>query len=693
MNEDLIHRAAEWAGVLPAYHDLSGTEHFTPLETKLTFLSAMGLDTNEDALNALLEDIELGGQQQALPDHLIIRANHPTDLPWRGPAQAYSLVGEDGTGLHITAEEAHKLPALMMGYYALSYENQTCTLFVAPARAPSVEDITGHERVWGITSGFYGLRSSRNTGIGDFEDLACLAEIAGAHGASFLGINPVHSLGTDTGTFSPYSPSHRRLLNTRHIAIDQIAELPLCDAAQKLLSDQSDATTGIRNSTHVDHGAVADSLLPVLHELFETLETAPQAVARKKAFDDFLIDSGKTVWDHAIFEELSYHHGPDWRSWPSALQSPNSEEVQLFARESSQSIRFHCYLQWVARQQLTQAQRRGRAAGMGLGLYTDLAVGVVPGGAETWMQADVFAHGVSLGAPPDFFNASGQRWNLAPMNPLYLRQKSFAPFIETIRAALTGAGMMRIDHVLGLQRSFWMPDDSNQPGAYVSYPRDILIAIIKIEATRAGAVVVGEDLGVIPDGLRAELDASGLYGCSVMLFERNDDGSFATGSEYRERSIACIGTHDTPTISGYWNGADISARVSAGQIDENEASHRHNERIAERERFCALTNLQCDCNGPDAAIDDGMRVALHKELAKSHAALVAVQLEDILGQVEQPNMPGTTTEYPNWRIKYATPIEDLKTHQGLEEIATTMARGRLGQDPDETENTLFEDTA
>lgn len=693
MNEDLINRAADWAGILPAYHDLSGVEHFTPLETKRAFLSALGLDTSDIALSEFLEDIRLEEEQRALPHHLVIRANQATDIPWRGAAQAYSITGEDGTDLQIPAEDAHKTPSLMLGYYELSTESETCTLFVAPDRAPSVQDITGHERVWGITAGFYGLRSERNAGIGDYEDLASLAEIAGAHGASFLGINPVHSLGTDPNTFSPYSPSHRRLLNTRHIAVDQIDELAFCDEAQALLTHHADTTNEARNSTHIDHKAASDSLLPVVRALFLTLETDPRAETRKRVFERFLDEAGATVWDHAIFDELSYQHGPDWRAWPTELQSLDSQSVRDFAKENTEPIRFHCYLQWIARLQLTQAQRRGRAAGMGLGLYTDLAVGVVPGGAETWMQADAFAQGVSLGAPPDFFNASGQRWNLAPMNPVYLRQISFAPFIETIRAALTGAGMMRIDHVLGLQRSFWIPDDTDLPGAYVAYPRDILLAIIKIEATRAGAVVVGEDLGVIPDGLRAELDASGLYGCSVMLFERNDDGSFAAGQDYRKRSIACIGTHDTPTISGYWNGADIAARIAAGLMNEDEASRSHDERVTERERFCALSNVHSACSGAEVAMDDRMRLALHSELANCSAELVAVQLEDILGQEEQPNMPGTTTEYPNWRIKYTVPVEELKTDYGLEQISTMMARGRLRLPPDGAETNTLEETA
>ena len=409
----------------------------------------------------------------------------------------------------------------------------------------------------------------------------------------------------------------------------------------------------------------------VLEALFRaTIETDGPAAADLAAWRS---GPGCALEWFAVFEAIARVHGPDWRAWPGALQAIDSPDVQRFASENARSVRYHAWLQRVAGQQLAEARAAAGDAGMAFGLYLDLAAGVRPGGADTWAAPACFARGVSLGAPPDAFSPDGQTWNLAPFSPPGLRAAAYRPFIGMLRAAMSHAGIVRIDHVLGLNRSFWVPE-SGAPGGYVRYPLEPLLALVRIEAARAGCIVVGEDLGSVPRGLRERLAGAGLLGCAVMQFE-SDESGFRPPRHYRPASLASAGTHDTPTVKGWWSGRDIELRHRLGRITAKDRTAALAARTAERSALCRLLLQEghaatgLDPAAPPLEADDAIVVAVHALLAGAGSSLLAVQLDDALGIVEQQNLPGTIDEHPNWRRRYPVAVEALADDPGLAAIA------------------------
>ncbi|MGH6912391.1 MAG: 4-alpha-glucanotransferase, partial [Geminicoccales bacterium] len=373
--------------------------------------------------------------------------------------------------------------------------------------------------------------------------------------------------------------------------------------------------------------------------------------------------------------------GGSWRLWPEPYRDPHSAEVARFAAAHRDRVAFFAWLQWLADEQLAQAQRRA-AAVMPIGLYLDLAIGVDPDGAEAWAQRDSIVDGASLGAPPDEFNEGGQNWGLAPLAPRALRDQAYAPLISTLRRAMRHAGALRIDHILGLQRSFWWPANG-APGAYVQQPLDDLLGIVALESHRHRCVVVGEDLGTVPEGLRRSLSEAGLLGCSVLYFEREPDGAFRPGARYRSSSVASNGTHDLPTLAGWWAGRDIDWRERLGLHKEPlQAELERLDRIEERRallRLLAAEGLLPDGVAPDdppATIPWRVVEALHRVLARSPAELMALQIADALGRIEQANLPGTIDRHPNWRRRLDRSVAGIGRARRLETLAAAIRNER-----------------
>lgn len=660
MSDDDIRRLADLAGILPRYHDLSGTGHETPMETFRALLAAMRLDP--DAAADIAHGMDAARAERALPVTAVVAAGEPAALWGTGPVGDWHVTLEDGTDVGGHAEHELHLPPLPMGYHRLVAGGHETLLIAAPRQAPSAVDLTGRHRIWGVTGAIYALRSARNHGVGDFADLAAVGETWAAEGADFIGINPLHALGAATGVYSPYSPSHRGLLNPRHIALDAIPDFPF------------QAGSGTENDGDIDYERAAQQSNTALTRAFEgggfdshMDEVAAFRTARGAALERF-----------CLFEAISLRHGPDPNQWPDDLKQADAPGVAAFAAAHAREVDYHVYLQWLADRQLSATQARLTDAGMALGLYMDLAVGVRHDGAEPWARPDIFARGASLGVPPDAFNPAGQEWGLAPINPQGLAAAGFRPLIETLRAAMRHAGMIRVDHAIGLMRCFWVPD-GGLPGAYVRYPLDVLLAIIRLEATRQGCLVIGEDLGVVPDGLRHELYESGLYGVSVMQFEREgEDASYRKPEHYPVRGLASFGTHDTPTFAGYWKGVDIEERLRLGQLDETEAGWARDGRAWDRHqllvalRDAGLLPDGADPDQPQADADLPLGIAMHSLLAGTASELCAVQIDDALLSARQPNFPGTTTEYPNWRVPMACTVEDLADRPGVKAVAAVM---------------------
>ncbi|MFD1342490.1 4-alpha-glucanotransferase [Litorisediminicola beolgyonensis] len=611
-------------GILPGYTDATGARHDTTPETRDGLLAAMGFAPASEA--EAEEALATLPAPDTLPEWVISEAGSAPvlDIP---EGQDWQIFLENGEGDEGTGPE---LPALPIGRHRLESGGATCWILSAPGSLPLPD------RGWGLMVPLWGLRDAATGGIGDYRDLARMAEGAARHGAGFLGINPVHAgFPSDETAFSPYTPSHRRRLSTLHIAtgmqrpesgrlIDYYTEIPAQNAA--------------------------------LEGVFER--------AALTGFLPWLAEEGEALTRFATHQALSEIHGPYWNTWPAALQDPESPETRQAAREMAERLRFHAWQQFEAERQLDAAQARARAAGMTQGLYLDLAVGTHPHGAETWEDRASFASGASLGAPPDAFARDGQNWNLAPFNPAHLIATGFQALAETLRRQLRFSGLLRIDHILGFERAFWVPDGA--PGAYVQMPREAMLAVARIEAARAGASIVGEDLGNIPEGLGEAMARSGILGCRVSIFEQHwGEDRFRAPGDYTEAAIASFSTHDLPTWTGWRGAREIEARRLIGVTSETDADWLSGERTAEVERFDRLS-----AGYSDAVPDSAER--MHATLAAAASRLVAVQAENVLEVTEQPNLPGTTIQYPNWRQRLPKGPEALAADPRLARTAAIL---------------------
>jgi 4-alpha-glucanotransferase len=416
---------------------------------------------------------------------------------------------------------------------------------------------------------------------------------------------------------------------------------------------------------------IRDRLLEILFERYCTVRGRLEA---SRDFSSFVEEGGENLRLFALYEAVSEAHGPDWRRWPASLQDPHAPGAVSFATQNEERVGFHCWLQWIADRQLAGAHKKAMAAGMALGLYLDIPVGSRPGGAESWAQPEAIASGVSLGAPPDAFSPQGQNWNLAPYSPEGLRRMQYHPISRMLRAAMRHAGMVRIDHALGLSRSFWICESGSASG-YVRYPLEALLAVIAIEAERSRTIVIGEDLGLVAPEFREKLQHAGLFGCAVMQFERDREGRFHDPRAWRAMSLGSFGTHDTPTFEGFRQARDIEwgRRLSRGSLeDPAEVKARRHRALARLFGSMGIGEASAGDDAP-SCVD-----TMHDALARSGSSIVAAQLDDVLGAVEQQNLPGTINEHPNWRRRCRLPVEKLAGAQSLSRLGKIMGGSGRG---------------
>jgi len=584
--------------------------------------------------------------------------------------------GQDGRALELPLPQAgpgyHRLRLLHRGQAVCE-----SVLAIAPERCYLPPGLAGDGRVWGPSVQLYAVRSERNWGIGDFSDLIVLLEQWAARGASVVGLNPLHALFLDRpGHASPYSPSSRLFLNVLYLDVERIEDMQACEAARALVRSpgfQAELQR-LRGEELVDYPAVAAlklRVLSLLHESFRARHTQASD-ARLAAFHRFRAEGGEELARHALWEALQERMAREqpqawgWPAWPEGYRRPDAGEAARFRAERADRIEFFEYLQWQADLQLGAVAARAEALGLEVGLYGDLAVSIDRGGSDAWAHQDLYALEASIGAPPDAFNMKGQNWGLPPPIPVRLREHAYAPFIAMLRRNMRHMGALRIDHVMALMRLYWIaPGGDARNGAYVHYPLEDLLGLLALESQRHRCMVVGEDLGTVPEALRSALDEIGVLSYRLLLFERDAAGYFRPPSAYPERALVAASTHDLPTLAGFWEGRDVMLRESLGLFPSEEA--RREEVVARAEaRARLLLLLEREGLLPEGATADPQSLpemtpalarALHALLARTPCKLMVVQMEDVLGMPEQANLPGTTDEHPNWRRRLELSLE------------------------------------
>ncbi|HUN41198.1 MAG TPA: 4-alpha-glucanotransferase [Acetobacteraceae bacterium] len=673
MNDEALRDLARRAGIAVEWQDYASRAHVVSPDSLRRILSALRLpaSTRGDlassrrllAKRATLAD---------LPPLITATAGRPTrlDLGASEPLSA-KLVPERAAPRDLTLTPARgrlRIPAVPeIGYHRLQIGEREVVLAVAPAQCRTIVDVVPDGRLWGIAAQVYALRSPGDAGIGDAAGVSHLAAAAGAQGADALCLSPVHALfSSDPARFAPYSPSSRLFLNPLHAAPGMIFGEDHVSAA---IQDAGLHHTFARLEAQplIDYPASAAGKLALLRSLFEGFVNGPDADGPLGAdFASFRAEGGDLLRQHAVFEALHADRAPDhdWRQWPTDLRDPSSAAVATYAAARRHDVLFHEFLQWLTDRSLAAAQRRAREAGMRIGLIGDVAVGMDPVGSHAWSRQHDILLGLAVGAPPDLFNPRGQNWGLTGFSPRTMENGGFAPFIATLRAALRNAGGIRIDHAMGLSRLWLVPEGADPAeGAYLAYPLTDLLRLLALESARHNAVVVGEDLGTVPEGFRETLDQNGVHGMRVLWFEREaDEIAFKPAEDWDPTALAMSSTHDLPTVAGWWHGTDINVRAECGRLGpdnspQNEAATRDRDRAALWQRLVTDGVAQGDAPPPDAPqplVDAALTFIL-----RTRSPLAVLSMEDLLGLEEQANVPGTTDQHPNWRRRLPVPAATL----------------------------------
>ncbi|MCG6575769.1 4-alpha-glucanotransferase [Pseudomonas sp. AF32] len=562
---------------------------------------------------------------------------------------------EDGATLHLKLDADARLPGMVpVGYQHVSIQDQHFTLAVAPARCYSVADAVDDPtpRAWGLSAQLYALRRPGDGGFGDTQALEELARMAGERGADALAISPIHAMfSSDTGRYSPYSPSSRLFLNSLYAAPGTI----LGERALRTAIDATGLTHQLRHLEEqplVDWPVAAEAKQKILRALYDGFNQGQHPL--HEDFGSFRHSGGEALENHCRFEALQAERAArgeslDWRQWPDEWRNPRSPTLARFAEEHADEIGFHAFCQWLIARCLERAQSAARSSGMGIGLIADLAVGADGAGSQAWSRQDELLASLTVGAPPDILNRSGQGWGISAFSPEGLVRNGFRAFIEMLRANFAHAGGLRIDHVMGLQRLWVIPNGAPPTdGAYLYYPVDDLLRLLALESHRHQAIVLGEDLGTVPDGLREKLSARSILGMRVLLFEQ-DNTRFKPILDWPDNALATTSTHDLPTLNGWWHGHDIDWNARLDLIDSHTEMDWRRHREREREGLRQVLNQDPQNFREEHRETDQVLDASVRFLGHTRAPLVLLPLEDALGIEEQANLPGTIDTHPNWR--------------------------------------------
>jgi glycogen debranching enzyme GlgX/4-alpha-glucanotransferase len=696
-----IDALADTAGIAGEWFDVGGKRTIVLPETKLALLKALGLDADGEAraresLTRALDET----RRRRIPISLLLRGDRPAAAPLRdAPAGGEARIDcEDGKVLEwkigagggkrvalpdqrSVEERTIPLPTLPIGRHRLTVDGHACLLTVAPAQCHSPAD----RRAFGVAAQLYALQRPGDQGVGDFSTLALAGEAAGGAGAAYFGVSPMHMLFPhDRGRASPYHPSDRRFLEPMLIDVldPHLLRDEALEAALGALAPAIGAASATRLVDYPAMWAAKRAALVALHAAFSRAAAArpdDPLVAERAAFVEA---GGEALRRFAAFQAIAASElGADWRSWPAPLRDGERPAVEEAVSRHGEAFDFALFCQWLADRQLGLAAARARKGRLAIGFYRDLAVGAAPDGSEAWAHAGALAQGASVGAPPDPFSRQGQNWNLPALNPLAGAREGWASLSALYAANMRHAGMLRIDHAMGLQRLFLIPDGARPAdGAYLAYPFDDLVGHIALESRRAECVVVGEDLGTVPEGFRARLTKAGVLGMKVLWFERKG-AEVLPPAAYPPLSVACVATHDLATLAGWWRGADIAEKLQLGLLTLRAAGEAIAARLEEKRGLVAAllsAGLVASAPPEESPLDDATAAAVHALVGSAGSLLASAQFDDLVGEAVATNLPGTDRERPNWRLKLNPEVTSAFASPRARAILAALAKGRSG---------------
>lgn len=662
--EALAHKA----GIAVHWTDANGRPQQVAADALRKVLAGLGhpADTDDQLENSIAE-LDKAHDAQHLPPLLTVDHGSALDLSkYFAPHATCQVDLEDGARLDMRLDDHGALPGMVpVGYQLVTIEGKQFTLAVAPSRCYSVGDALGTQapRAWGLGVQLYSLRRTGDGGFGDTQALENLARSAGERGADALAISPMHAMfSSDNHRYSPYSPSSRLFLNSLYAAPGAILGERAVHAAIEA-AGLGPELGELEALALIDWPAAAGAKQRLLRALFDGFSAGEHPL--QADLSSFRHAGGEALENHCRFEALQADcarrgEPQDWRQWPVEWQDPRSPAIARFADEHKAEVGYYAFCQWLIARSLERAQVAARGAGMRIGLVADLAVGADGAGSQAWSRQDELLSALTVGAPPDILNRAGQGWGISAFSPEGLQRSGFRAFIEMLRANFAHAGGLRIDHVLGLQRLWVIPQGELPPnGAYLHYPLDDMLRLLSLESHRHQAIVLGEDLGTVPDGLREKLAARAILGMRVLLFEQHHTGHFKARDEWPDNALATTSTHDLSPLAGWWQARDIDWNHRLELIDSHTEQQWRESREQERRGLLALleqdpTHFNGDGEQADQLIDASVRF-----LGSTRAPLVLLPMEDALGVDEAPNLPGTIDSHPNWRRRFAALSQNI----------------------------------
>ena len=689
MESKRLEKAAQAAGISPSYINAHGKPQSISADTTRRLLEAMH---REPAAKTPVPNVRvfIHGKTMTLP------VEGSGDYRWMlTTEEGKQHQGETAGGKTLALPK--RLPE---GYHTLTLtqdgERWHCRVIVAPIRSYEPQALREGNKLWGSCVQLYTLRSENNWGIGDFGDLrAMLPEIA-RRGGAFIGLNPIHALyPANPESASPYSPSSRRWLNVVYIDVSAVEDFRDSDEAQAWwqLPHTQTLLAEVRASEWVDYAAVTALKIAGLRLAWKRFSGRDDR--QMSAFRTFVADEGESLYWQAAFDALhawQVKEDPQrwgWPAWPEAYRDIHSSKVKAFCREHADEVDFFLWLQWLAHEQFADCWQVCREHQMPIGLYRDLAVGVAEGGAETWCDRELYCLKASVGAPPDILGPLGQNWGLPPMDPHIMVARAYEPFIALLRANMQNCGALRIDHVMSVLRLWWIPyGETADHGAYVHYPVDDLLAILALESKRHQCMVIGEDLGTVPPEIVGKLRKSGVYSYKVLYFESDSRKVFRKPQDYPAQSMAVATTHDLPTLRGWWDSGDLSLGKTLGLYpDEEVLRGLYQEREQAKQGLLeALHKANCLPRraGHRASLmgmTDTLNRGMQRYIADSGSALLGLQPEDWLDMAGPVNVPGTSTQYKNWRRKLTVTLEAMFAEPRVNRLIKDLDKRRRAKKP------------